>query len=297
MRLRASLLPAWIGAVALIHTATGQLPPSNTGVDPALVQQAISAFYHEHAELPHDGSGPWIKLIGKAGSPQELRKLLNQVAAEGFDLTATISAVDSLAEASLVRGLRPAAQAKPADPLLDPDYQTAVHLLFAPNVELQAAAARLAGAWKMGPAADRLAELAASPDTGVRLAAFEALRSIGGKTALTFFAVLARPDQRAETRRRALVAIAEISLDAATMQAAEVFPLIDNEADALETWRGLLKVERAADAFSVRLAKDLPKPVLTAGIRAAQELGEEGEPLLKVLTRELESSKANGKQP
>ena len=98
-------------------------------------------------------------------------------------------------------------------------------------------------------------------------------------------------------RRRALVAIAEISLDGATMQGAEVFPLIDNEADALETWRDLLKIERAASAFAVRLPKDLPKPVLIAGIRAARELGKPGEQLLKVLTRQLESSNAAAKKP
>ena len=267
------------------------------GISPALVQQALSAFYKEHAELPRDGSGPWVELIAKAGGPEELRRLFNQVAAEGFGVEATTRAIEALAEAASLRSSRPAPPQKAADPLLDPDYQALSRLLRASDLNLQAAAARLAGAWKMEYAADRLAELAASPDAAVRLAAFQGLRAIGGTTALTFFAVLARPDQRTEMRRNALVAIAEISLDGAAMQAAEVFPLIDNEPDALETWRGLLKVERAADAFAVRLAKDLPQPVLTAGIRAAKELGKPGEPLLKVLTRQLEASKAGGKQP
>jgi len=81
------------------------------------------------------------------------------------------------------------------------------------------------------------------------------------------------------------------------MQAAEVLPLIDTEPDALETWRGLLKVERAANSFAVRLPKDLPAPVLAAGVRAAQELGKAGKPLLKVLESQIESRRARGKQP
>ena len=280
----------------VVATGTAEETPAATGVSPALVQQAISAFYKEHAELPRDGSGPWIELIGKAGGPDELRKLFAQTAAEKFTIEATVRALDALSEAAS-RSARPSAIERASQPLLDPDYRALTLLLFSPEARIQAAAARLAGAWKMGDAADRLAELATSPDASVRLAAFEALRAIGGKTALSFFAVLARPDQRADTRRHALVAIAEISLDAAVMQAAEVLPLIDNEADALETWRGLLKVERAANSFAVRLPKSLPAPVLAAGVRAAQELGKEGEPLLKVLAAQVAASEASAKQP
>lgn len=283
------LLFVILGALARLGADEPQ--PSAGKIDPGLVRQAISAFYKEHGALPRDGSGPWLELIGKAGGPEELRKLCSQAAADGFDPDALVRAVDALAEAASIRAVRPAPASEAADPLLDPDYQMLTRLLRVADTKLQAAAARLAGAWKMEYAADRLSELAASPDAAVRLAAFEALRPIGGKTALTFFAVLARPDQRPETRRRALVAIAEISLDGAVMKAVEVLPLIDNEADALETWRGLLKVERAANAFAVRLPKNLPPPVVAAGLRAAQELGEAGEPLVKVLTPLVETNR------
>lgn len=294
MRIIFVLTLALIGAVAAARAVANPAPAP--GVNPALVQQAISAFYKEHAELPRDGSGPWIELIGNAGGPDELRRLFAQTAAEGFTIEAAVRALDALSEAAS-RSASPAPGEKPSLPLLDPDYRALTGLLFSPDVRLQAAAARLAGAWKMDNAADRLAELAASPDAAVRLAAFEALRAIGGRTALSFFAVLARPDERADTRRRALVAIAEISLDAAVMQAAEVLPLIDNEADALETWRGLLQVERAANSFAVRLPKGLPAPVLTAGVRVARELGKAGEPLIKVLASRIESSGVAGKRP
>ena len=279
---------------AAIGTGIGEEPSTSSGVSPALVQQAISAFYKEHPELPRDGSGPWIELIGKAGGPEELRKLFAQAAAEGFTIEATVRALDALSEGAS-RSVRPSPNGEASQPIVDPDCQALTRFLFAPDARLQAAAARLAGAWKMEDAANRLGQLATSSDAAVRLAAFEALRAIGGKTAMTFFAVLARPGQSPEMRRKALVAIAEINLDAAVVQAVEVLSLIDNEADALETWRGLLKVDRAANSFAVRLPKGLPAPVLTAGIKAARELGKAGEPLIKVLAAQIAASQAGGK--
>src|SRR5439155_25346174 len=35
--------------------------------------------------LPQDGRGPWIELIGRAGSPKELQLLFDQVTRRGFD--------------------------------------------------------------------------------------------------------------------------------------------------------------------------------------------------------------------
>jgi hypothetical protein len=249
-------------------------------------------FYKDHAELPADGSGPWIDSIAKVGGPEELRRLYDQVARGHFESDAVVRAVDALAAAGHVRHVRPAPVGKPLDPIVDPDYQTLAHLLRSPDEKLQAAAARLAGAWQMEFAGERLAALAASPNKETAAAAFDALRAIGGKTALAFFAVLARPDQQIETRRRALVAMAEIQLDAAVVQAADVLPAIDNEADALETWRGLLKVDRAANAFAVRLPANLPKSTARAGLQAANELGKPGEPLAKRLSLLLTANHA-----
>jgi hypothetical protein len=69
----------------LADTAAHGHPPSLPGISPELVRQAISAYCSEHIDLPHDGSGPWIELIGKAGGPEELRKVFSQVATERFN--------------------------------------------------------------------------------------------------------------------------------------------------------------------------------------------------------------------
>lgn len=260
---------------------------------PQVVREALSSYYKEHAELPQDGSGPWIEFIAKRGAPEELRKMFAQVAAAHFTTEATVRALDALSQAAS-RSTRPAPNPGAAQSAVDPDVEALNRLLYFPDGRVRAAAARLAGAWKSEEAANRLSQLAIDAEVSVRLAAFEALRAIGGKTALTYFAVLARPDQSAEMRRKALVAIAEINLDAAVVQAAEVLPLIDNEADALETWRGLLKVERAANSFAVRLPKGLPSPVLHAGIQAARELGKAGAPLTKVLAAQIAARQADG---
>ena len=284
------LILAFASLLRVAHSA-GEMP----GVR-AAGSEELAAFYKEHAELPRDGSGPWIELIGKSGAPNELRRLFSQIASGGFSDEAAIRALNAISKAAEMRSARPTPIRSAAEPVPEVDFQTVARLLDSPKPKLMAAAARLAGNWKIEDTANRLAELAESPDGAIRLTAMEALRRIGGKTALTVFAVLARPYQLPETRRRALVSIAEIQLDAAVVQAAEVLPLIDNEADALETWRGLLKVERAATAFAVRLPKYLPPPVLAAGVQAARELGKSGEPLLKALAPLVEASEAKGKR-
>jgi hypothetical protein len=282
--MRFVLLLIFVLGIADALPADQQASSTEAGVDPALVRQALAAFYKEHADLPNDGAGPWIELIGKAGGPAELRKLCDQLNAEQFSDEATVRAVDALAEAARARHARPTPNAE-ADPILDPDYKTLTRLLYSTEPKMQAAAARLAGGWKMTGLGNRVAELVASPDELARNAAFEALRQIGGDAALNFFAQLTSPDQRLEIRRRALVAIAEIKLDAAVMKAADVLPAIENEAEALETWRGLLKIEGAPQAFATRLPRPLPRPVVVAGLHAAGELGKEGEPLSKALAR------------
>src|SRR5207253_5633952 len=57
--------------------------------------------------LPQDGRGPWIELIGRAGSPKELQRLYDQVLRRGFDNPTAARAVAALNEASRLRQARP----------------------------------------------------------------------------------------------------------------------------------------------------------------------------------------------
>lgn len=281
MCLRQFPFASFVLVVAL--AAAAEAEPLRSDMGPEAVRQEVTTYYKQHAELPRNGEGTWIELISKAGGPEELRKLCDQISRGGFEAAAMVRAVDALAAAARDRHARPAPTGREEQPLTDPDYQMLLRLLHSPDAKLQAAAARLAGAWQMEYLGQELATLAGGSDKEAQVAAFEALRRIGGKTALTFFSVLARPDQKIETRCHALVAMAEIQLDAAVVQAADVLPAIENEALALETWRGLLKVDRAANAFAVRTPRGLPPPVITAGLQASREAGKAGNSLARAL--------------
>src|SRR4051794_30316093 len=94
-------------------------------------------------------------------SAEELRVLLDQVIAGSLGPEATVRALDTLATAASARNVRPVSRpvAKRADPAIDPDSLAITQLLYRPDPKLQAAAARLAGAWKLATAGDRLAQL------------------------------------------------------------------------------------------------------------------------------------------
>src|SRR5205085_2227966 len=85
----------------------------------------------------------------------------------------------------------------------------------------------------------------------------------------------------------ALVATAQVKLDAGLVLAAEVLPTLPEDA-LLGTWRGLLGVKGAPDAFALKFGKQealkaMPAPVIAAAVRAAREVGRPGAKLLASL--------------
>lgn len=178
-----------------------------------------------------------------------------------------------------------AATHPPGAPLPAGELAALDDLLAARDPAVIAAAARVAGAWKAESASNRLGELAASETPEIQRAAFAALRQLGGAAALAQFSVLTRKGHPGELRRAALVAIAEISLDGAVMAAPEILRDLQTRDEALDLWRKLLAVPRAANSFAVRLPRGLPPPVLAAGAQAASELGEPGQALAKAIAR------------
>src|SRR4051812_9662064 len=163
------------------------------GANSAMEEQAaIAAWFQKHDALPQDGKGMLIEQIGQAGSAADLRRLFAQAAAGGFTPEATVRALHALAAAS-TRSALPAPEATSGPNLSGQDRDAIVRLLASEHPEIQAAAARLAGAWKIEDALDRLSQLAGSKEPAVRQEAFLALANFGGETALRFFAVLVRP--------------------------------------------------------------------------------------------------------
>ena len=239
--------------------------------------------------------GPWIEIIGRSGGPKELARLLEALilfygddCCPGRDLAAVKLKNLSEAEAQrCISALLEAARVRNIGP--DGDLPLAHLAPHAPAV-LRPGLLRLAGYWKTKDALEFLPGIAKAQDSPLpaRLAAIEGLRAYGGKAALDVLDPLTQADQPLEIRRAALVAATQVNLNDGVSRAAEVLASLPDESKALGTWRELLQVQKASDAFAAKFrdpqwAKNMPKPVILAGIRAAREAGKNGQSLLKAL--------------
>src|SRR5262249_11985536 len=113
-----------------------QLEYGLKAIEPAKASEVMGQLLGDKP-LPKDGSGPWIDLIGQAGTPTELRKLFDQVMQSGFDDDATVRAVAALNHAARVRNV------KPTGDLVGMGTLFAHH-----NERVRLEALRLAGGWK-----------------------------------------------------------------------------------------------------------------------------------------------------
>jgi len=213
--------------------------------------------------LTREGAGPWIELIGAAGSPRELRQLFDQILAGGFEEAASVRGLKALSEAARLR------KAKPEGDL------GALERLFETGGELvRVEALRLAGTWKDGAFGPALARVAGAPGTtaAVRMVAFDALRQTGGKDAQAALAALVKTDDPG-VRRQAVAALAVLDLGAALPAIVEVTKSTTDEAAALEFWRAVLGAKGAGK----RIAEALPDQGLApAAARAGMRAGREG---------------------
>ena len=254
-----------------------QLEYGLKAIEPAQASAVLGQLIGDKP-LPKDGSGPWIDLIGQAGTAKEMRRLFDQVLANGFDDAATARALAALNQAGRLRNTKPSGST------------VEVGSLFAhANESVRLEAVRLAGAWKnLGKYFPELGKLAGSANTpsALRDAAFASLRDIGGQGAIDSLTPLTAKGTDANIRRTAVLALAGLKLDKALPAAIELLTESTTEADALTLWRSLLNIKGAAPALAKALPKSgIPQPVGKAGLRAAREGGRNEPDLILAITR------------
>ena len=245
-------------------------------IRPELARSALAKLFAE-GKIPLDGSGPWIELLGTAGGPKELRALLDRLAAGQLPAEAETRAVLAFVEAARNRSVQPEGDlpavlkdfAKPKDP----------------NPEFVAAGLRTLGLWKIESMRELITGAAVAGDSlpEIRAAAFEALRSLGGKATLETLDAFSAASQPLDIRQPAALNFARMQPGKGVPRALEVLATMP-EKSALGFWRGLLAISDAPKHLiqNVEAAK-LPKPVLEAGVRAAREAGKNGRQLLAKL--------------
>ena len=217
--------------------------------------------------LPRDGAGPWIEILGNAGSPKDLSRLLDQAVAGGFDATATTRVLKSLGEAVRLRKVRPGG-----------DLSVVSGFFSSADAGVRTESMRLAGLWReVGGALtvlmDRVVQMGEA-QAAERLVALESLRQIGGDAVVKRLGEWVAVGQEPGLRRAAAVALASLEGLKGFPAAVSAAATLSTETDALGYWRGVLGIKGSAQPLREALAgQRLPEVAARAGMRVAREGG------------------------
>ncbi|QDV88758.1 PVC-type heme-binding CxxCH protein [Stieleria magnilauensis] len=248
-----------------------------TSVEPAKATEFLGAFLANNP-IPRDGGGPWIDLIAKAGSPQELGILYRQVIGGQLEPAATAKAFGALQDAKRLRRLKPELSGQPADELKP--------LLSSSDSQVQAAAIELSGAWQLRKLIPTLADLAADDqlDSATRVKAIAALRSCGGQAATEALLSLVREDASPAIKSSLVGALAGTNPQLAVQPFYDTLAGIEDEQAALGLWRAMLSAKNGEALLTASLpAEGLSEVAARAGVRAAGESGRNAQSLIDAL--------------
>jgi putative heme-binding domain-containing protein len=230
------------------------------------------------AVADREGAGPWIELIGAAGTPRELRALFDKTLSGGFSDAATTRALRALNDASRLRKLKPEGSTMEVGQLFD-----------SPAESVRVEALKLAALWKdLGPHFPRLSEIAGASSTtpATRAAAFDTFRVIGGPGSISALAKLSAATQPPEIRRPAAASLASLNLGAAMPAIVEITRTLDDETQAQDFWRSILSVKGAGKAIAEALPESgVPQAAARAGMRVAREGGRSDLELVAALAK------------
>jgi putative heme-binding domain-containing protein len=229
-------------------------------------------------QVPIDGSGPWLELIGRAGDSAALGRVFDSLVRGEIAGDVAVRALQALGEAGRARNVRPASELK--------DIAAFFHK---PDAGLASAAIRAAGPWGIRGFIPLYAQQARSEEAAVRDAAIAALRETGATSgdarseAVSVLTELCEDSQPSLLRRQAAAALASLDLQRSLATVADVLNDQTSEGDALEAWRGLLAAKDAPNILAASLPRNLPPVVAKTGLRAAREIGKKGEKLVAFL--------------
>lgn len=282
---------AWVNAIE-----TNQWNPAGRekqlefglrSIKPALASRILAGLLPR--ELPANGDGGWIELIGSAGTVKELDQLLSQLNRGGFDSPVEARVLNALNTAARTRSLKPGAN------------REAITLYFdSGESDVRQAAIRLSGAWReSGKAIENLAAIAAANTTGAdeRQLAFNAMQEIGGTDCVEALLPLTSEGNPLEIRQPAVAALSAIDVGKAAPIVVEVLNAIDAENDALALWRDVLRKRGAATVVASAIGRTTLKPTAAAaGLRVVREGGREEPELLQLLTLIANASESSDRE-
>jgi len=242
-------------------------------IDPGIATPYVQRLFVGR-KIDAAGTGPWIELVGKAGTADEATLLYQALINDASLQPATRQRVArALAEAG-TRNVRPKGDLSGLGALLG--YETQAQLLIE--------CVRLAGQWKLVQFVPKIGDFAGrEKEVALRQVAIGALRAIGQQPSLNALRSLTAEARPSAVRRDALPALAVHAPGEAFKAIPSVFAQIKTKQEAAAVWTNLFQV----GGFSQRLAKEFPKGLsaehLAAALQSARSLGRGGVALVKTI--------------
>lgn len=221
-------------------------------------------------KVPGSGLAEVMGLVGSLGTEADLDQLLDLAGADGAAPEMVAAVFQALTTAVQQRQIRPAAGAERVLSGLKSGDQT-----------VKAAAARLAGAWKLEAARPELERLAAAGETlGV-----EGVAAMGGAPAQAFLTGLVTGGAAVSVKATALAGLVNMDAKSAAPAAADFLAGLTDAAPAAMVFEAYLaRKDGPALLVPALRGKSLKAEVATAGIQRAGARGAAAKGLTEVLT-------------
>jgi putative heme-binding domain-containing protein len=188
-------------------------------------------------------------------------------------------------QAGLLEALFVAATARDARP--SGDLRRLAKLLQSPSIEVQAAAAKAVGAWRVEALRDQIAALATAEGTDGRLrfAAIEGLVLLGGEASGQLLAKLAAEDEALPVREAAVTGLAALDVQAAASLAAGLLAAYPASADPTPLVEAFLTRQRGAAALAAAIeGAKIPGDVAKLAVRTVRSSGRQEPELVTALS-------------
>ncbi|MEY4307030.1 MAG: hypothetical protein RJA95_398, partial [Verrucomicrobiota bacterium] len=242
-------------------------------IDPGIATPYVQRLFAGR-KVDAAGNGPWIELVGKAGTADEATLLFRALMDDATLQASTRHRIAFALVEAANRNVRPAGDLAGLGRLLT--YDTERNLLVT--------SVRLAGQWKLVQFVPQLGDFAGrEKDAELRRAAIAALRTIGQQASLKALRSLTAEGRPSVVRRDALPSLAVHAPGEALKAIPSVFAQIKSKDEATAVWTNLFQL----GGFSQRLVKEFPQGLsadnLAAALKAARSLGRGGIALVKVL--------------
>jgi putative heme-binding domain-containing protein len=242
-------------------------------IDPGIATPYVQRLFAGR-KIDAAGSGPWIELVGKAGTTEEATLLFRALMDDASLQPSTRHRITFALVEAANRNVRPTGDLNTLGKLLR--YETERNLLVT--------SVRLAGQWKLVPSVPQLGDFAGrEKDAELRRTAVAALRTIGQQASLKVLRSLTAETRPAVVRQDALPALAVHAPGEALKVIPSVFAQIKTKPEATAVWTNLFQF----GSFAQRLAKEFPQGLsaehYAAALQSARSLGRGGNALVKVI--------------